>query len=441
MKGGEIVNLFSEFIKEKANADLSTYEKIHKKFWTSKKLQREWKVYKDNMLKDIFVPQRQALSFSYGQNAPPSRLPTSMTPLIPATPAKKRGRPKGSKNKIQTPRTPAPKEEMDWFEMESPPVVRKTLFISPEANKKIAERKTEFQERLEMGMEDFPIGGTGFEDWLPFIRKNYPPVIRKFLEQRGNEIIEKLTIGRTPLEATTNLLLQTVTAITMRGEFARRQKEKNYDDLFHLELIITTTRGTYFSIEKNEVINIRLEPKLKTNTQLKEIPQESIPKGLTINKMLENAQKKMKNKFFVYNAVTNNCQDFILALLESNNIGTQEDKEFIKQDVPYLFEGAKKTMGFASLLTSIAAIRNRLIEGEGMYKVQSVLFDKNKWDSPNKAEEWLTSHSYLNKGIDEKENTYRFRQLNPSYVRKQGYKRFITKNLGDSGVSIILAYK
>lgn len=457
MKGGEIVNLFSEFIKEKAKAESSTYEKTHKKFWKNKKMQREWKAYKDSIVKEIFVPKRPSIPYGYASiPEPPSRLPTTSQiqqnitiqhPITPLITPKKRGRPVGSKNKPKTPITPMPIPEFPQLEAEQPEdeieiiVKKKTIKLNPEASMKIKERNKEFRERLEMGKEDFPIEGTGFEDWLPFIRKNYPPVVRKFLEQRGNEVIERLMIGRTPLEAATNLLLQTVTAITMRGLFSQRQREKNYDDLYHLELIITTTAGTHFSIEKNEVINIKLEPKITSKTQTKDIPITSIPKGLTINQMLANAQKKMGNKFFVYNAVTNNCQDFILALLEANRIGTPEDKEFIKQDIPYLFEGAKKTIGFASLLTSIAAMRNRLIEGEGMYKVQSVLFDKSKWENPNKAEEWLSSHSYLNKGVDDKPDTYRFRQLNPAYIRKQGYKRFITKPLADSGISLILAYK
>jgi hypothetical protein len=76
----------------------------------------------------------------------------------------------------------------------------------------------------------------------------------------------------------------------------------------------------------------------------------------------------------------------------------------------------------------------------GNYKVQSVIFRRDKW-TPAKASKWLQKNQYANKGIDEKDEHLRFRQLNPDYIRKQGYKRFITKPLGDSGVSLIIAYK
>ena len=36
--------------------------------------------------------------------------------------------------------------------------------------------------------------------------------------------------------------------------------------------------------------------------------------------------------FFTYNAVSNNCQDFLLAFLQSNNLGNNENYTFVKQD-------------------------------------------------------------------------------------------------------------
>ena len=42
-------------------------------------------------------------------------------------------------------------------------------------------------------------------------------------------------------------------------------------------------------------------------------------------------------KFFTYNAVSNNCQGFLLAFLQSSNIGTPENYTFVKQDTESLF--------------------------------------------------------------------------------------------------------
>ena len=43
-------------------------------------------------------------------------------------------------------------------------------------------------------------------------------------------------------------------------------------------------------------------------------------------------------KFFTYNAVSNNCQDFLLAFLQSNNLGNNENYTFLKQDTESLFK-------------------------------------------------------------------------------------------------------
>jgi hypothetical protein len=74
-----------------------------------------------------------------------------------------------------------------------------------------------------------------------------------------------------------------------------------------------------------------------------------------------------------------------------------------------------------------------------MYKVQSILFRK-KLFSLHLSKEWLKKHHYKDNGVDDKPNFYRFRQLDPKPLEKQGY-HFITKKLGKTGVELIIAYK
>ena len=75
-----------------------------------------------------------------------------------------------------------------------------------------------------------------------------------------------------------------------------------------------------------------------------------------------------------------------------------------------------------------------------MYKVQSVIFDKKKF-SLHLSKEWLKKHGYKDKGVDDTDKFYRFRQFTPTSLKKQGYIEFKTKKLGKSGVEIIIAYK
>jgi hypothetical protein len=74
------------------------------------------------------------------------------------------------------------------------------------------------------------------------------------------------------------------------------------------------------------------------------------------------------------------------------------------------------------------------------YLVQSVIFDKSKF-SLEDARSWLLSNKYKDKGVDEKKNFWRFRQLNPLTIKRKGFSHYITKPLDSSGVELIIAYK
>jgi hypothetical protein len=75
-----------------------------------------------------------------------------------------------------------------------------------------------------------------------------------------------------------------------------------------------------------------------------------------------------------------------------------------------------------------------------MYLVQSVVFKKSKF-SLEEAKKWLAENKYKDKGVDEKKQMWRFRQLNPLTVKRKGFPHYATKPLGNSGVELILAYK
>ena len=75
------------------------------------------------------------------------------------------------------------------------------------------------------------------------------------------------------------------------------------------------------------------------------------------------------------------------------------------------------------------------------YKVQSVLFDKSK-NTLEEAYDFLQRHELKNKGVDEKEETYRFRQYNPAYIKKLGYTEYRTIPIDiKKGIQFVIAYK
>lgn len=161
----------------------------------------------------------------------------------------------------------------------------------------------------------------------------------------------------------TNAALNVVTL----GAFDKAVKKSGYDKAFHLALVINEK----FVVDKQEVIKLsRSIPRGKT-TESKTIPVTK--SGVTIGQLLEGARKVMGDKKFTgYNAKSNNCQDFIIALLEGSGLmpADQDTRDFIKQDATAIFKKLPKgTAGIAKKVTDFAAGLNKAVFGQGKSKL------------------------------------------------------------------------
>ena len=117
-----------------------------------------------------------------------------------------------------------------------------------------------------------------------------------------------------------------------------------------------------YVIEKNERINIKFDLRLnKQNISILEINKSDF--NITINEFLNNCLIKIgPEKYFMYDPLNNNCQDFIINLLTSNNIDLKNIITFIKQDIIYKNKNwptIRKSLRFA---TDIAAKFNILMD-------------------------------------------------------------------------------
>jgi len=292
-------------------------------------------------------------------------------------------------------------------------------------------------------------------------RNDYPPKVRNILSKYGDNTITSMVIGRTPVPS----VLTTALSVASGGVFGKNLKNSSYDTLFHLFLRCELDDGTIVSLEKNEVINSDIDPSIPPNTQTE--PIQNIPQGLSLITILDNARKIQGGKFFKYSARDNNCQDFILAILNGSNIGNQQDREFVKQDTKQLFGNMSGLRKLSNTITDIGGKVNEIttgagitggnitldmdsdsdtdqegdIEGGGINSiVQSVIFHKDKHTIKD-AKKWLKEHKYKHPKIDDTDNTYRFRQINPSTIKKKGYTIYKNKPLGNSGIILVIAYK
>ena len=263
-------------------------------------------------------------------------------------------------------------------------------------------------------------------------RNDYPPKVRELIKIHGDKRITHITIDRTPVPS---VLTSALNAVSM-GAFKERFDKLPYDKLFHLRMDLTLADNTNLAVEKNEVINMYLKPKkLKGSEQIDVTFRES---DITLNKLLSGGQSIQKAKWFGYSASSNNCQDFILALLNGSQLGNEQDRQFVKQDTSTLFKGDSFLRKFSNTVTDLGAKVNEITTGTGIGDdescIQSIVFDKNSWTT-KKAIKWLTKHNYTGLDVDEKPNTLRFRQIEPS-----DSFTYITKSLPNE-IELVIAYK
>ena len=85
------------------------------------------------------------------------------------------------------------------------------------------------------------------------------------------------------------------------------------------------------------------------------------PPGINMNILLENTKNKMLNSFLTYSARDNNCQNFILALLQSNFLDNPRNVLFTKQSTSDLFDANLRRL--TNTITDIAQKVDIIREG------------------------------------------------------------------------------
>ena len=85
------------------------------------------------------------------------------------------------------------------------------------------------------------------------------------------------------------------------------------------------------------------------------------PLGITINILLENTRDEMGNSFLTYSAKDNNCQNFLLSLLQANGLSNERNILFTKQSTTGLF--SSKMRKFINTITDVVGKIDIIREG------------------------------------------------------------------------------
>lgn len=162
----------------------------------------------------------------------------------------------------------------------------------------------------------------------------------KTLNEYGNNLIKRMMIIRSPLKSHWENALNVISM----GKLKELQNKYGFDKLFHLSLIVEVQdeHGLFHNIiiEKNEVVHIAPFDKQRYTDEKTEYLNVPINKNITLNELINNTKKSMGDKlFYDYDAFgtngkpANNCQNFLLHIINSNGLGTNETTKFIYQDI------------------------------------------------------------------------------------------------------------
>jgi len=200
-------------------------------------------------------------------------------------------------------------------------------------------------------------------------RDDVPPKVRGLVKRFKDVPIVGITINRTPVNEMLIKALNTVSS----GHFGSKLEESPYDKLYHLRIDCKLQNGKTVKLEKNEVVNADVNPSVAKDAETKVLG--NMKQGLTLKGLLQGGERVMGNKFIPYDAVHNNCQDFIMGILRGSDIGDQSDFDFIKQHTKDFFKGKdqKHVRQTAKFLTDAGGKVNEIIYGHGVEgKIKSV---------------------------------------------------------------------
>jgi hypothetical protein len=141
-----------------------------------------------------------------------------------------------------------------------------------------------------------------------------------------------------------------------------------YDDMYHLMMVITLDNNVPILLEKNEVINIHINPTISPNAEKMEL---NVPENFntTFKEFLDRTQSFMGNDYFSYDSMKNNCQRFIKSIILANPPLEKENPNSIKwveQDTSGLQRDlSPTTQKIFKATTDLAARLNVLAKGKG----------------------------------------------------------------------------
>lgn len=195
-----------------------------------------------------------------------------------------------------------------------------------------------------------------------------PLSVKDIMNNHGQEIITSITLRRNPVS---HLITGAMNVVSL-GSFQKKLDQQPYDKLFHLAMLVQTS-NTRFLLEKIERVNVNKSIGNPEGLEKLDVPLNG--KEINVFDLINNTLKQMgKTQFLDYDPVKNNCQVFIMNVLDANGLLNNENKLWTKQDTEVLFKGNKVLAKISKKLTDIGASANVLMRGG---KLINKIYEKN----------------------------------------------------------------
>jgi predicted RNA methylase len=183
-------------------------------------------------------------------------------------------------------------------------------------------------------------------------RREFTPSSRKVLDKYGRGEYARVMVCRKPLDE--NLL----------GFIKKIKNNVPYDKLYHLSIRFELPGGKWLRLDKREDLQASIETSIPAKTECIAVNiGNKTPDN--VNDILEMTRKAVgDSQFYDYKATTNNCQRFIMDILQSSGMQiTPQIAEFVLQDVGDLVP--EWIASLSNVATDVKAKINQLLQGKG----------------------------------------------------------------------------
>lgn len=207
---------------------------------------------------------------------------------------------------------------------------------------------------------------------------SYSPATDKAIKMYKDNMITNVIIYRTPVS------VKSVLNFLSLGQFKDNYK-MHYDDIYHLyavfEMMQPNGQKVYTLTEKTPNIVFESRKDLGSSAKDAQFVIYTPPKPVNFLTMIQGAMHMLGNNFHKYSADKYNCQNYILALIDSlalfaGSSTPMNIKDFIYQDPEILFNNLNGVRKVSNTITGdIAHTLNRII-GKGKPRRKTIRFGK-----------------------------------------------------------------